>query len=158
MPRPVRGLELDSDQRRELESLVERPPPRSGRAARPDCAGLCRRAFAGGGCPPGGGARRRIVTKWCGRFRKLGLAGLTDSGGRGRKPSLPGRPPGADSHPGHPAAQRQAPAQRAFHGPDGQRVGRYGAPPSGKPTTLNRIGRAPSNSPTTRNLRPSSGT
>ncbi len=35
------------------------------------------------------GVRRRIVTKWCGRFRKLGLAGLTDSGGRGRKPSLP---------------------------------------------------------------------
>jgi transposase len=34
------------------------------------------------------GVRRRIVTKWCGRFRKLGLAGLADAGGRGRKPSL----------------------------------------------------------------------
>jgi transposase len=35
------------------------------------------------------GVRRRIVTKWCGRFRQLGLAGLADAGGRGRKPSLP---------------------------------------------------------------------
>jgi transposase len=34
------------------------------------------------------GVRRRIETKWCGRFRKLGLAGLADAGGRGRKPSL----------------------------------------------------------------------
>ena len=32
--------------------------------------------------------RRRIVTKWCGRFRKVGLAGLADAGGRGRKPCL----------------------------------------------------------------------
>jgi transposase len=35
------------------------------------------------------GVRRRIVTKWCGRFRQQGLAGLTDARGRGRKPSLP---------------------------------------------------------------------
>jgi len=34
------------------------------------------------------GVRRRIVTKWCGRFRKFGLAGLADAAGRGRKPSL----------------------------------------------------------------------
>jgi transposase len=35
------------------------------------------------------GVRRRIVTKWCGRFRKLGLAGFTDARGRGCKPSIP---------------------------------------------------------------------
>ena len=35
------------------------------------------------------GVRRRIVTKWCGRFRKQGLAGLADAAGRGRKPVLP---------------------------------------------------------------------
>jgi transposase len=34
------------------------------------------------------GVRRRIVIKWCKRFRKKGLAGLEDGKGRGRKPSL----------------------------------------------------------------------
>ncbi len=88
MARPARGLEMDSDQRMELESLVRAPttPQRTVLRARIllACAdGLSQQATA-----RKVGVRRRIVTKWCGRFRKLGLAGLADAGGRGRKPSL----------------------------------------------------------------------
>lgn len=88
MPRPIRGLDLDSDQRQELESLVRAPttPQRSVQRARIllACAdGLSQQEAA---CKVG--VRRRIVTKWCSRFRKLGLAGLADATGRGRKPSL----------------------------------------------------------------------
>ena len=84
MARPIRGLELDSDQRQELEALVRASttPQRSVQRARivlayaEGCsqAEVARRV----------GVRRRIVTKWCGRFRKLGLAGLADAAGRGR--------------------------------------------------------------------------
>lgn len=88
MARPIRGIELDADQRQELEALVrastasQRSVQRAriilGCAAGDSQAEVARRE----------GVRRRIVTKWCGRFRKLGLAGLADAAGRGRKPSL----------------------------------------------------------------------
>ena len=89
MARPIRGLELDSDQRKELEALVRASttPQRSVQRARMvlACADGCSQAEAARRV----GVRRRIVTKWCGRFRKLGLAGLADAAGRGRKPLLP---------------------------------------------------------------------
>jgi transposase len=89
MARPIRGLELDSDQRKELEALVRASttPQRSVQRARMvlACADGCSQAEAARRV----GVRRRIVTKWCGRFRKLGLAGLADAAGRGRKPVLP---------------------------------------------------------------------
>jgi transposase len=82
-------LELDSDQRQELEALVRAPttPQRSVVRARIvlACAQGCSQAEAARQV----GVRRRIATKWCGRFRKLGLAGLADAAGRGRKPTLP---------------------------------------------------------------------
>src|SRR5438132_11951743 len=76
---------MDSDQRRELESLVRAPttPQRSVQRARIllACAdGLSQKEAA-----RQVGVRRRIVTKWCGRFRKLGLAGVADGRGRGVK-------------------------------------------------------------------------
>lgn len=88
MARPIRGLELDTDQRQELEALVRAPttPQRSVQRARIvlACTEGCSQAEAARRV----GVRRRIVTKWCGRFRKLGLAGLADAAGRGRKPTL----------------------------------------------------------------------
>jgi transposase len=88
MPRPVRGLEMDSDQRSELQSLIRAPttPQRSVLRARILLA--CADGLSQQEAARKAGVRRRIVTKWCGRFRKLGLAGLADAGGRGRKPSL----------------------------------------------------------------------
>jgi len=79
---------MDSDQRKELESLVRAPttPQRSVQRARIllACAtGLSQQEVA-----RRVGVRRRIVTKWCGRLRRLGLAGLADAGGRGCKPSV----------------------------------------------------------------------
>jgi transposase len=88
MARPVRGLELDLDQRKELESLARAAttPQRSVQRARIILA--CADGLSQAEAARRVGVRRRIVTKWCGRFRKLGLAGLMDAGGRGRKPSL----------------------------------------------------------------------
>jgi len=89
MARPIRGLEVDNDQRKALEALVRAPttPQRSAQRARIILA--CADGFSQQEAARRVGVRRRIVTKWCGRFRKLGLAGLADAGGRGRKPSLP---------------------------------------------------------------------
>jgi len=80
---------VDSGQRKELETLVRAAttPQRTVQRARIilACAdGLSQQAAA-----RQVGVRRRIVSKWCGRFRRLGLAGLADAGGRGRKPSVP---------------------------------------------------------------------
>jgi len=88
MARPVRGIELDLDQRKELESLVRAAttPQRSVLRARIILA--CADGLSQAEAARRVGVRRRIATKWCGRFRKLGLAGLKDAGGRGRKPSL----------------------------------------------------------------------
>lgn len=89
MARPIRGLEMDSDQRQELESLVRASttPQRTVQRARIVLA--CAAGHSQQEAARQVGVRRRIVTKWCGRFRRLGLAGLADAGGRGRKASLP---------------------------------------------------------------------
>ena len=89
MARPARGLEMDSDQRSELESLVRAPttPQRTVQRARILLA--CAEGLSQEQAARKVGVRRRIVTKWCGRFRRLGLAGLADAGGRGRRPFLP---------------------------------------------------------------------
>jgi len=88
MARPVRGLDMDADQRQELESLVRAPttPQRNVQRARILLA--CADGLSQQEAARQTGVRRRIVTKWCGRFRKLGLAGLADASGRGRKPFL----------------------------------------------------------------------
>jgi len=88
MARPVRGLELEADQRNELEALVRASttPQRSVQRARIVLA--CAEGLSQAAAATRVGVRRRIVTKWCGRFRKFGLAGLADAGGRGRKPTL----------------------------------------------------------------------
>jgi transposase len=88
MARPVRGLEMDSAQRKELEGLVRASttPQRTVQRARILLA--CADGLSQQEAARRVGVRRRIVTKWCGRFRKRGLAGLTDARGRGRKPSL----------------------------------------------------------------------
>jgi len=88
MARPIRGLEMDLEQRQELEALVRAPTSTQRKVQRARillaCADGCSQEEAARRV----GVRRRIVTKWCGRFRRLGLAGLADAGGRGRKPSL----------------------------------------------------------------------
>jgi len=88
MARPIRGLDVDSDQRKELELLVRAAttPQRTVQRARIILA--CADGLSQAQAALKVGVRRRIVTKWCGRFRKLGLAGLADAGGRGRKASL----------------------------------------------------------------------
>ena len=88
MSRPIRQIELDSLQRASLSKLVRCPttPQRTVQRARIILAcseGLSQEAVA-----QQVGVRRRIISKWCNRFRRAGLAGLEDAKGRGRKPSL----------------------------------------------------------------------
>lgn len=89
MARPVLGLDLDSGQRRELEALVRAATTPQRNALRARILLACADGLSQEEAARQVGVRRRIVSKWCGRFRKLGLAGLADAGGRGRKPSLP---------------------------------------------------------------------
>jgi transposase len=89
MPRPVTPIQLSCEQRQSLQELVRRPttPQRTALRARIilSCAeGLSQEAVA-----REQGVRRRIVGKWCQRFRQRGLEGLEDAKGRGRKPTLP---------------------------------------------------------------------
>jgi transposase len=89
MSRPIARIELSSNQRQSLSELARRPttPQRTALRARIvlSCAGgLSQEAIAAQE-----GVRRRIVGKWCQRFRRRGVEGLVDAKGRGRKPTLP---------------------------------------------------------------------
>ncbi len=88
MARPIGRIELDELQRATLSRLVRcrTTPQRTVQRARIilACAdGLSQETIAQQVC-----VRRRIVSKWCKRFRRAGVAGLTDAQGRGRKPTL----------------------------------------------------------------------
>jgi len=103
------------------------------------------------------GISRLAVNRWVGRFALRRLAGLSDRGGRGRKPWLP------------QAAVQQVLQQAVTPPPhlgDGVAT-RWRAPPRsrrpacsacGLPVTSSRISRAPSNCPATSALKRSSGT
>lgn len=89
MSRPIAPMDLSSEQRQSLQELVRRPTTSQRMALRARiilcCAeGLSQEAVAGQQ-----GVRRRIVGKWCKRFRRRGLEGLEDAKGRGRKATLP---------------------------------------------------------------------
>jgi transposase len=88
MARPIRALALDPDQRRELQSLARAAttPQRAAQRARIILA--CADGLSQEEAAKAAGVRRRIASKWCGRFRKLGMAGLADAKGRGRRPWL----------------------------------------------------------------------
>ena len=88
MARPIRGLEVDSDQRSALETLVRAATTPQRMVYRALIILACAGGLSQEVTAAQTAVRRRIVTKWCGRFRKLGLAGLADARGRGRKPSL----------------------------------------------------------------------
>jgi len=88
VPRPISRIELTSGQRQSLQAWIRRPTTAQRTALRAriilSCAdGLSQEAIA-----LRQGVRRRIVSKWCKRFRKQGLEGLEDAKGRGRKPIL----------------------------------------------------------------------
>lgn len=89
MPRPISPIAISSEQRRSLQQLVRcsTTPQRLALRARIIFGlgeGLSQQAVA-----DREKVRRRIVGKWCQRFRHRGLEGLQDAKGRGRKPSLP---------------------------------------------------------------------
>ena len=88
MARPIRGLELDSSQRKELELLVRATTTTQRTARRARIILACADGLSQDQVAIKVGVRRRIVSKWSGRFRQMGLAGLTDATGRGRKISL----------------------------------------------------------------------
>lgn len=89
MARPIAVLEITVEQRRELERLINAPttPQRlAGRARIVVCRseGRSQQATAAEV-----GMSRPAVIRWERRFSSLGLAGLNEAPGRGRKPSIP---------------------------------------------------------------------
>jgi len=89
MSRPVARIELDSNQRQSLRQWVQRPTTPQRNALRARIILACAEGLSQENIAAQVGVRRRIVSKWCGRFRQRGLDGLQDKKGRGRKPSLP---------------------------------------------------------------------
>ena len=89
MARPIARIELSLDQQQALTQLVNRPTVSQRMALRARIVLSCAQGLSQAAIAAEQGVRRRIVGKWCGRFRACGLEGLQDARGRGRKPSVP---------------------------------------------------------------------
>jgi len=89
MARPIARIDLSADQRRNLSELAHRPTTPQRAALRARIILSCAEGLSQAAIAIQQGVRRRIVSKWCSRFRKCGLGGLRDAKGRGRKPRLP---------------------------------------------------------------------
>jgi len=89
MSRPVGRIELNASQRHSLQTLAGRPTTPQRTALRARIILCCAEGLSQEAIAIQEGVGRRIVGKWCSRFRKRGLDGLQDAKGRGRKPSLP---------------------------------------------------------------------
>src|SRR5712664_2620552 len=88
MARPVRPLMISVEQQAELRRLVSRPTAtqrevRRARIILDRARGLSQEETANSV-----GVNRPVVVLWERRFRAMGLAGLSDAKGRGRKPSI----------------------------------------------------------------------
>jgi len=88
MSRPILSIELNELQRMSLSRLVRCPTTSYRTVQRARIILACSEGFSQEAVAKQVGVRRRIVGKWCKRFRREGVAGLTDAKGRGRKPSL----------------------------------------------------------------------
>ena len=88
MARPIQQIELSEPQRTSLSKLVRCPTTAQRTAQRARIILACSEGLSQEAVARQVGVRRRIVSKWCKRFRREGLAGLTDAKGRGCKPSL----------------------------------------------------------------------
>jgi len=89
MARPIARIELNSNQKQSLQDLARRPTTAQRAAQRARIILSCAQGLSQETIALQQGVRRRIVSKWCKRFRKHGLDGLQDAKGRGRKTSLP---------------------------------------------------------------------
>lgn len=89
MARPIARIELDAQQRESLLELSRRPTTSQRTALRARIILSCAEGLSQEAVATEQHVRRRIVGKWCSRFRKRGLDGLLDAKGRGRKPTLP---------------------------------------------------------------------
>lgn len=85
MARPIATIDLTAEQRRSLTELTNRPTTAQRTALRARIVLSCAQGLSQAAIAAREGVRRRIVGKWCGRFRQCGLAGLQDANGRGRK-------------------------------------------------------------------------
>jgi transposase len=89
MSRPVESLDVDSAQRSELEHIVKSPTSPQRMVLRARMILERGRGRSHEQIARSVGVGRRIVGKWCGRFRRMGMAGLQDAKGRGRPGHIP---------------------------------------------------------------------
>jgi transposase len=89
MARPIARIVMTSDQQDSLRELVGRPTTAQRTVLRARIILSCGRGLSQEAVAREVGVRRRIVSKWCKRFRERGLDGLRDAKGRGRKTTLP---------------------------------------------------------------------
>src|SRR5258706_3182819 len=88
MARPIARIELTPDQRKSLQGLARRPSSSQSAALRARIILASNDGRSQEAIALQQGVRRRIVSKWCQRFRRRGMEGLEDAKGRGRKVTL----------------------------------------------------------------------
>jgi len=89
MSRPIKTLDLDSVQRHELDRIVKSHTSSQRAVLRARIILLKAQGLSQKATAATVGVRSRIVSKWCGRFARQGMAGLADAKGRGRPPRIP---------------------------------------------------------------------
>lgn len=89
MGRPIETLAVNPIQHRELERIVSAPTSAQRMARRARIVLLRAQGKSQMETAAETGVNRSVVVHWEHRFSGLGLAGLEDTPGRGRKPSIP---------------------------------------------------------------------
>lgn len=84
MSRPIDSLEVDLVQQTELERIVRASTSPQRMVTRAKIILQRAKGSSQESTARLMGVQRRIVGKWCGRFERMGLAGLVDAKGRGR--------------------------------------------------------------------------
>lgn len=89
MGRPIQTLSMSADQKRELERIRNAPTSPQRLVRRAQIVLLRASGYTQVQAAAEAGVNRPVVILWERRFADLGLAGLEDAAGRGRKASIP---------------------------------------------------------------------
>jgi len=89
MSRPITVIDIDSVQRGELERILKSPKSQQRDVLRAQMILMKSSGLSRDATSKAVGVRPRIVSKWCSRFTRYGIAGLSDAKGRGRPETLP---------------------------------------------------------------------
>jgi transposase len=88
MTRPIETIEIDENDRDELQRRVKSPKTSQRDSLRARIVLMRSEGYSGEDVSTELGVSENCVSKWSCRFKQEGISGLKDKSGRGRKPSL----------------------------------------------------------------------